>query len=171
MRERNVVKPGRESCLWRIVLCDDWRSIPSHKWSPKAAALLYRYLHKLKTCSRAMAWITKFPAFPITSTSGKMLALKAGYYIHQVWQEYKKIEKNEKQNPRCSQTATGIGNYPNQIYLATLGLWNYYYFYFYFRAYALQRILNISIINSASLKIIVYMMVSQRLQALLWFMS
>jgi len=69
-----------------------------------------------------MIWITKFPAFPVTSTSGKMLALKAGYYIYQVWQEYKKIEKNEMQNPRCSQTGMGIGNYPRLIQQATYGL-------------------------------------------------
>jgi len=97
-------------------------TIPSHKWNPKGAAYLYKYIYELKTCSRAMAWITNFPAFPVTSTSMKMLALKAGHYIYQVWQEYKKIEKNEKQNPRCSQTAIGYSEYPRIIQQATYGL-------------------------------------------------
>lgn len=83
---------------------------------------MYKFLYELKTCSRSMAWITNFPAFPITSTSGKMLALKAGYYIHQVWQDYKKIGKNEKFNPRCSQVGIGRGNYPRLINLAAYGL-------------------------------------------------
>ncbi len=97
-------------------------TIPDYRWNPKAAAYLYKFIYELKTCSRAMSWITKFPAFPITSTSMKMLTLKAGYYIHQVWQEYKRIETNEKQNPRCSQTATGYGNFPRLIKQAAYGL-------------------------------------------------
>ncbi len=97
-------------------------TIPDYKWNPKAAAYLYKFIYELKSCSHVMAWVTKFPAFPVTSTSIKMLALKAGYYIYQVWQEYKKIEKNGKQNPRCSDMATGGSNYPTLIYNAIIGL-------------------------------------------------
>ncbi|MEE9338155.1 MAG: hypothetical protein V3U87_08750 [Methylococcaceae bacterium] len=96
-------------------------TIPDYKWNPKGAAYLYKYIYELKNCSHIMAWVTKFPAFPVTSTNIKMLALKAGYYIYQVWQEYKKIEKKDH-NARCSDTAVGYSNYPRLIKQATHGL-------------------------------------------------
>ena len=75
--------------------------IDSHRWNPKAAALLYKFLYEVKTCSRGAAWITNMPAFPITGTSLKKLARTAGKYIQDVYKEYQKIDRLEKINPRC----------------------------------------------------------------------
>lgn len=43
--------------------------IGQHKWNDEAAELLYKLLLNLKRCSKGFAWMTKFPAFPVTGKS------------------------------------------------------------------------------------------------------
>ncbi len=85
-----------------------------HKWNDRAAELLYEMLHNLRRCSKGFAWMTKFPAFPVTGKNKWSAAFKAGHYIYKVWKEYKKIESNEEFNPRCEEMAR-YGRYPRAI--------------------------------------------------------
>lgn len=95
--------------------------IDSHRWNPKAAVLLYRFIYELKDCSKAFSWITHFPAFPVTSQKSAPFLAKVGWYLYQVWLDYKKIENNEKYNARCSDVGN-YGRYPRKIELAIMGL-------------------------------------------------
>ncbi len=94
--------------------------IESHYWNEKAAALLYDFIYKLSDCSKGFAWLTKFPAFPVTSRSSVSFLNKVGWYLYQVWQEYKKIEKNHKYNARCRDLGK-YGSYPSLIESAIMG--------------------------------------------------
>lgn len=96
--------------------------IEAYRWNPKAAGLLFDFIHKLKNCSKGFAWITNFPAFPITSKKSGAFLLKVGGYLYDVWKEYKKIEKDNKFNARCSDVGIARSGYPRDIKLAIVGL-------------------------------------------------
>ncbi|MEE9412891.1 MAG: hypothetical protein V3V22_07550 [Methylococcales bacterium] len=94
--------------------------IEPHSWNPKAAELLFRFIHKLKDCSKGFAWITTFPPLPTNTNAPEFLA-KVGWYLFQVWEQYKKVENNLEFNARCRDTGK-YGRWPTNIKSAIMGM-------------------------------------------------
>ncbi len=51
-------------------------NLGDHLWNEDAAILLYKLIYELSSCSRAFSWITRFPAFPVTSKSKLPITFK-----------------------------------------------------------------------------------------------
>ena len=79
------------------------KTIKFYEWNEKGANALYDMIKRLNHCSKGIAWMAKFPAFPATSKSTIMAGGKVGWYLFKMWQEYKKIEHETGKhwNPRC----------------------------------------------------------------------